>query len=57
MKISTVLALLLATLLATAAAQVEAKCPANHFHLIGSYTLGKQDELNRTFAYIQQTLK
>lgn len=30
-----------------------ASCNASHFDLLGRYTLGKQDELNRTFAKLQ----
>lgn len=32
--------------------RVKGQCPASHFDLIGKYTLGKQDELNRTFTYL-----
>jgi hypothetical protein len=31
-----------------------ADCNASHFDFIGSYSLGKQDELNRTFTKIQE---
>jgi len=31
-------------------------CSASHFDFIGSYTLGKQDELNKTFTYIQEKI-
>lgn len=32
-------------------------CIATHFDFTGSYTLGKQDELNRTFAKIQDKIQ
>lgn len=31
-------------------------CNSTHFDFIGSYTLGKQDELNRTFTKIQEKI-
>jgi hypothetical protein len=32
------------------------ECNATHFDLQGTYTLGRQDELNKTFTYIQQKI-
>ena len=32
------------------------QCQATHFDFIGKYTLGKQDELNRTFTKIQEKI-
>lgn len=31
-------------------------CNSSHFDFIGSYTLGKQDELNKTFTKIQEKI-
>ncbi len=45
--------LCLLLLVGTVLGQEDKACAASHFDLIGSYTLGKQDELNRTFTYIQ----
>ena len=33
------------------------ECDASHFDLVGKYTLGKQDELNRTFTHLQENIK
>ena len=33
------------------------ECDASHFELVGKYTLGKQDELNRTFTHMQESIK
>jgi hypothetical protein len=32
------------------------ECPASHFDFLGRYSIGKQDELNRTFANIQDKI-
>jgi hypothetical protein len=32
------------------------QCDASHFDFIGKYTLGKQDELNRTFIKVQEKI-
>lgn len=32
------------------------QCSATHFDFIGKYTIGKQDELNRTFTKIQEKI-
>ncbi len=31
-------------------------CPATHFDFIGAYTIGKQDELNKTFTKLQEKI-
>lgn len=58
MKISRIDALLLVALVLVTGtlAQENKNCPASNFDLVGRYTLGKQDELNRTFTYIQQKI-
>lgn len=58
MKISRIEALIVAVLILTTGAmgQEDKECPPSHFDLVGRYTLGKQDELNRTFTYIQQKI-
>lgn len=35
---------------------ISQSCNASHFDYISKYTLGKQDELNRTFTKIQSKL-
>jgi|688.fasta_scaffold287828_1 hypothetical protein len=32
------------------------QCPATHFDFIGTYTIGKQDELNKTFTKLQEKI-
>lgn len=54
MKIS---ALCLLLLVVAVLGQEDKACNASHFDLIGTYTLGKQDELNRTFTIIQGRIK
>jgi hypothetical protein len=46
----TVVLIVALLILQTAAAD----CNASHFEFVGSYSLGKQDELNRTFTKIQE---
>jgi hypothetical protein len=55
MKISSAVVLL--ALVAVAVGQnVELACNASHFDFTGQYSLGKQDELNRTFTKIQEKI-
>lgn len=57
MKISRIQAVIVVLVLATGAlGQEDKECSASHFDLVGRYTLGKQDELNRTFTYLQQKI-
>jgi hypothetical protein len=51
------LIVLLALCLQDAAADEAVECNATHFDLIGNYTLGKQDELNKTFTLMQPKIK
>jgi hypothetical protein len=37
-------------------AQALVLCPATHFDFTGKYSIGKQDELNRTFTKIQEKI-
>jgi len=47
---------MLVGLLATLQVCATISCNASHFDLIGRYTLGKQDELNRTFTKLQEKI-
>ena len=53
MKILTTTVLLFILLLQVTNA---VQCSATHFDFIGKYTIGKQDELNRTFTKIQEKI-
>ncbi len=53
MKIYLFFYLFLALTLNLSLEEPDKECSASHFDLIGRYTLGKQDELNRTFTKIQ----